>query len=880
MDEDEQLAHAINMSLTGTQPGRTDDNEEDDSVIYLSDTDLPAQVRHSRTVQTTARETDDVIDLTSDLSDDISPEVDTTYTSNSDAFFEPEMDAELNFAMKLSKEAEELEQRVRKSRPQTEEEEAQALRIAIQASLIENRTRSEKPESSNLKRPRRSSSVFETSSSPSRADCSASDVDDSRLLSQRKREEQEERRRAVLIARSKKRGSFGELTPASVTTPHAASTSMAKDSLFYSDPDDEQEEAGRREDAISLVSNPQLTVRAIPLVGAQKALERTSSTSFEGRNKDEASSKPRTNPQSLSIPSRAQMEAERLARAQARQSSSSGFNSSPKPVPYEVHPPTPAPKSTSNYIISATATSFEAPRKKPRVDPALQATIQQRSGELYWQGVLGVTPNVYAKEAKGKSKVFSPNDVIGDKNQIAFSILSTYCFDPNFLPDHFPHPSEAPIILVSPPPAVELAGKSSYDQLIEGVWSCFPYLPKSFSPNFGLFMGACHMKLFYKDGRMRTVITSANFMGFDWESIENGVWMQDFMPLPDGPPQDTDRSDFGQQWEFVLQSLGVDKTLDMMSKMHLKIPITQLSHIHRYNFGKVTIRLVASVRGTRTGWNEVEKAGVARLGKIIREERWIARDEYKLPCLEAQGSSVAAATPRWLTDFWRLSDGLDPRDWLVARSTIKTYPPIKITSLATVKASEMSTQGGGTMFFTRKNWVPGIQPLFHDANSKRARVMMHIKMLLAVFEKVPQRLSSSVSTNRPSSMNDKRSVAASAALSRHVKQKIDVIEESETEDEDEGEDVGSIKQTGKTLRQVGGWMYMGSHNFTQSAWGNLSMKKDVGPSMSLMNYELGIVFPLPLEKAEETASALATWKRPPRKYLPSDIPWIQSEADM
>lgn len=28
-------------------------------------------------------------------------------------------------------------------------------------------------------------------------------------------------------------------------------------------------------------------------------------------------------------------------------------------------------------------------------------------------------------------------------------------------------------------------------------------------------------KLFYKDGRLRVVVSTANFMGFDWDLIEN-----------------------------------------------------------------------------------------------------------------------------------------------------------------------------------------------------------------------------------------------------------------------------------------------------------------------------------------------------------------------
>ena len=74
-----------------------------------------------------------------------------------------------------------------------------------------------------------------------------------------------------------------------------------------------------------------------------------------------------------------------------------------------------------------------------------------------------------------------------------------------------------------------------------------------------------------------------------------------------------------------------------------------------------------------------------------------------------------------------------------------------------------------------------------------------------------------------------------------------------------------------------GWMYMGSHNWTPSAWGNCSIKKDGTPTINTANYELGIVFPLRSSDPQKEADKLATWKRPARKYTKEDRPWIQSE---
>ncbi|KIJ06061.1 hypothetical protein PAXINDRAFT_57820, partial [Paxillus involutus ATCC 200175] len=88
---------------------------------------------------------------------------------------------------------------------------------------------------------------------------------------------------------------------------------------------------------------------------------------------------------------------------------------------------------------------------------------------------------------------------------------------------------------------------------------------------------------------------------------------------------------------------------------------------------------------------------------------------------------------------------------------------------------------------------------------------------------------------------------------------------SETESETEPQE-----DAVEAINEPIGWAYVGSHNFTPSAWGTLS-----GSGFSpLVNYELGILFPL---YGEEDAKRVACFKRPPRKYtLGEDRPWVRS----
>jgi len=90
---------------------------------------------------------------------------------------------------------------------------------------------------------------------------------------------------------------------------------------------------------------------------------------------------------------------------------------------------------------------------------------------------------------------------------------------------------------------------------------------------------------------------------------------------------------------------------------------------------------------------------------------------------------------------------------------------------------------------------------------------------------------------------------------------------SETEDEDD--DVQIVEQDIPI-----GWVYVGSHNFTPSAWGNLS-GSSFNPILNIANYELGILFPL---KSEADANGIACFDRPARKYSASDVPWMQEES--
>lgn len=185
-------------------------------------------------------------------------------------------------------------------------------------------------------------------------------------------------------------------------------------------------------------------------------------------------------------------------------------------------------------------------------------------------------------------------------------------------------------------------------------------------------------------------------------------------------------------------------------------------------------------------------------------------------------------------------------------------------TLRTVDATVLGRPGGGTLFCNAKKFATR-PTYFHDAVSKRgARTLMHLKVwrpvwrgcfltrsltllfreqiLTGVFDPLPQTLGG-------------RSGSSAAPASRKppLKQQklFDSASESSATEDDEARIVpirtAKGKKDGPSVsarnEPAGGFMYIGSHNFTPSAWGRVTMAKSATqPTLTIQNYELGILF--------------------------------------
>lgn len=108
------------------------------------------------------------------------------------------------------------------------------------------------------------------------------------------------------------------------------------------------------------------------------------------------------------------------------------------------------------------------------------------------------------------------------------------------------------------------------------------------------------------------------------------------------------------------------------------------------------------------------------------------------------------------------------------------------------------------MFCRRNQWAGAKFPrqLFHQSRSKRGRVLMHSKV--GMTQRVPF----------PTHPPDSQMILASFRQRSNAFEGHEADSESETEDESDADDSAQSKPAG--------WLYVGSHNFTPSAWGTLS----------------------------------------------------------
>ncbi|RDB17512.1 Tyrosyl-DNA phosphodiesterase 1 [Hypsizygus marmoreus] len=560
---------------------------------------------------------------------------------------------------------------------------------------------------------------------------------------------------------------------------------------------------------------------------------------------------PQTQPQTSTagassfLSERAQLEKERRERQKrlrpevARDESNADYDEDEEPGVSE--PPAKRQQISSSSGVRANngrnhpvpSSSYSA---RPHVPPQNVATIDQ----VFWNGELRQTANMHAEPRKDGRPTFRLTEVLGKKSDLEFAIMSSYSLDFSWIYEFFDR--SVPVIMVAQP---DPTGQASLKNVLPNWIKTTPFLRGG--------RGCMHMKfmlLFYKTGRLRVVISTANLIAYDYRDMENTVWLQD-LPLRSKPiPHDPKASeDFPSILQAMLYAINVGPALKtMFNDNHPNLPLKRIEELRMlWDWSNVKVHLMPSIAGRHEGWPSVVKTGHPRLMKIVRNMgmRAARGDRAKGLVLECQGSSLGIYTTQWLNEFHWSARGESAEDWLDdprKKRERLPYPPVKIIypTKLTVQQTKLGEQGGGTIFCRRKQWASKNFPRdhFYDSKSKAGPVLMHSKMIIATYRE--------------------------AAVSAFGKRK--QTKGSDTED-DSDEDI-------QVIEPAYGWAYVGSHNFTPSAWGTLS-GTGFNPILNISNYEVGIVFPL---KDKEEADRIACFERPPRKYAGKDEPWIQEES--
>ncbi|KAG0309635.1 hypothetical protein BGZ98_000044 [Dissophora globulifera] len=304
----------------------------------------------------------------------------------------------------------------------------------------------------------------------------------------------------------------------------------------------------------------------------------------------------------------------------------------------------------------------------------------------------------------------------------------------------------------------------------------------------------------------RVVVSSANLVQHDWEELVNTVYVQDFSMLSAAVESPAELGDFGSTLHNYLQVMTV--------------PDQVLSLVRSIDFRTAKVLLIPSVQGSFPV-AAPHIYGIAQLAKALRPK--IAHDqEVKI---EYQTSSLGKLTLRFLTEFHRASTGLPLR----ARSRFtedEVMPDIKVIfpTERHVQNSRLGELGAGTVCFQDQYWKDSTYPqrVMHDFECVGAlrSSLMHSKLVLA------EVVNSSNSSGRSKSAPGRTAGGQQAAT------------------------------------KCAGWFYIGSANFTESAWGSIASKRPTakqegGLYISMRNWELGIVYVVETEEEMNTLAQLA-----------------------
>ncbi|GAA5879346.1 hypothetical protein JCM16303_003171 [Sporobolomyces ruberrimus] len=546
---------------------------------------------------------------------------------------------------------------------------------------------------------------------------------------------------------------------------------------------------------------------------------------------------------------RAEMERERLERIAKRTYSSTsstlaGGPTSSTPAGASSHSIHKRPRIATLADLDSeepTSSSFSRPTANSFATSSSSSSTDPKSQRFFDGAIRSVSNSFHPDPESSHSLSFS--SIIGPRSTLLASIVSAFVLDPSWVVPHFPN--DFPLLLIMPRPIGDTDPKPLTQVSMGGKTNLFRAIPESVPTGYSGYSGCMHTKLlvFFHETFCRIVIPTANMIEYDWSQIDNAFYVQDF-PLLDETPKEENSpfenpslTQFSKNFIQVVTKLGASKGF--------------LKYFKPYDYSKSDqVRLVHSTQGKYTDGADFDKGGgLASLAKGVASMGFAPGGDWQV---EGTGSSIGQYSPTWLIQFLASCSGIHPTSYFTrtdSRPSSKTPPtfrheiprrpgerlnpnsfPLKIVypTHDEIAGSYLGVQGGGTIFCKKSDkngWFSKSFPqeLFWKGESKRDRVAAHTKMLLAT----------------------------------HV-----------------------VRTPSSTPPIYEGYVYVGSHNLTPSAWGSLQHPKYGEPQLAINNHELGVLVPIRADSKpefEKKASEMVTYKRPLVRYSPTDRPWMQAE---
>ena len=347
------------------------------------------------------------------------------------------------------------------------------------------------------------------------------------------------------------------------------------------------------------------------------------------------------------------------------------------------------------------------------------------------------------------------------------------------------------------------------EELLKERWqhekSKMPHLCVCFAPMESpvQIMHAKLMLLFHPN-YLRIVVTTANMMPHDWG--ETGV-MENMVFLIDLPRIFTNANLVEKPQERMMTSFGMN-LVKFLDAIGLYKQITQ--HLTNFDFSRTKdLAFVHSIGGVHVGQDEPwRRTGFCGLGLAIRELSLDTLDGSPVS-VDYVTSSLGATRPDFLQTLYMAcqgDNGLTTYCWQhqitksgeklnrqvefeakrVAYTDIYANLRIYYPLHQTVENSGGGTASGGTICFNGdfKSYPYQVKALMRDCQSRRLGLLMHNKLIF-------------------------------------------------------------VSHLGHLSEPSPGWVYVGSANCSQSAWGKMTKDKQLGlPRLTCRNWECGMVIPM------------------------------------